>query len=142
MVDRFEKFSSVISSISHNLHRIMGEEMEKYGLKGPYAVYLVAMSRHPQGVTAARLCEICEKNKAAVSRAVAELEENGLLVRSGSNYRTLLQLTDEGKKAANYVCQRARVAVDFAGKGLTEEQRTVFYNVLDLIATNLKKFGK
>ena len=61
MIDRFERFVSVISSISRNLHRIMSEEMEKYGLKGPYAVYLVALSRNEDGITAARLSEICEK---------------------------------------------------------------------------------
>ncbi len=141
MVDRFERFVSVISGISRNLHKIMSEEMEKYGLKGPYAVYLVAMQRHPQGITAARLSEICEKNKAAVSRAVADLETMNLIRKEGGNYRSRLLLTEEGKKAATYVCERASLAVDMAGKGLTNEQRKVFYESMGIIAKNLQILG-
>ncbi|MBQ4322779.1 MAG: hypothetical protein IJC19_02430, partial [Clostridia bacterium] len=69
MINRFERFVSVISLISRHLHRIMSEEMDRYGLKGPYAVYLLAIYRNNNQITAARLSEICEKNKAAVSRA-------------------------------------------------------------------------
>lgn len=33
--------------------------METYGLKGPYAHYLVVMTRYPQGITAAQLGQEC-----------------------------------------------------------------------------------
>ena len=49
--------------------------MEKYGLKGPHAQCLLAMRRNPQGITASQLCTICDKDKAAISRTVAELEQ-------------------------------------------------------------------
>ena len=41
--------------------RYLVEKMAKYGLKGPYAVYLTAMLRHPEGLTAVRLGEICAR---------------------------------------------------------------------------------
>ncbi len=141
MLDRFERFVSVISGISRNLHRITTEEMEKYGLKGSYAVYLVAMQKHSEGITAARLSEICEKNKAAVSRAVAELEQMNLIRKEGTHYRTRLLLTEKGKTAAEFVCDRASLAVDRAGSGLTEEQRALFYRSIDIIAKNLQSMG-
>ena len=39
MIDRFERFSYAISEISRCWHRIAGEEMGKYDLKGPFSVY-------------------------------------------------------------------------------------------------------
>ena len=140
MIDRFERFVTVISGINRNLHRIMTEEMEKYGLKGSFAVYLIALYRNPAGMTAARLSEFCEKNKAAVSRAVTELEEKGLIVREGG-YRASLRLTPEGKKAAGFLSELAKLAVDQAGKGLSEEHREIFYSSIERIAQNLESIG-
>ena len=90
MVSRYELFSSAISSIYHDIQRIERTEMARFGLKGPHAQCLVALNRYPEGITAARLCEVCEKDKAAVSRIIAELEEEGMVTRDsqgGSRYR-------------------------------------------------------
>ena len=119
--------------------------MANFGLKGPHAQVLLAMSRCPEGITAVRLCQICEKDKAAISRSVAELEQAGLLERTernGIRYRALLVLTDKGMEAAKAVSGRARQAVEQAGDGLTDAQREVFYSVLDLIAGNLHTICK
>ena len=141
MVSRFELFATSISCIYHYIQKIERVEMEHYGLKGPHAQCLLAMGRYPEGITAARLCEACDKDKAAISRMVAELEEKGLVVRNasgGNRYRALLQLTDLGKAAANHVEQRARLAVEEAGAGMNDEQRAIMYEALELIAGNLQ----
>lgn len=142
MIQRFEKFSLAISEINRYWHKIASDEMEKYGLKGPYAVYLAAMHRYPEGITAARLCEICNKNKADVSRAMSDMEKKGLVCREGASYRAMLLLTEEGQKAAKHVAERASKAVEQGGKGLSEEHRRVFYETLDLIASNLREITK
>ena len=141
MVSRFEHFSSSISCIYRYIQKIERIEMEKYGLKGPYAQCLLAMRRYPEGITAARLCEVCDKDKAAVSRMVTELEEKGLITRSdqGVRYRMCLKLTNLGEEAAEHVEQRAKLAVEEAGAGLTDQQRATMYAVLDLIAGNLQE---
>ncbi len=145
MLHRFEEFSYSISEIYHNIQKIERDEMDKYGLKGPHAQYLVAMTRCPEGVTAAQLCELCDKDKAAVSRALNELEKRGLVIRELANdtaYRALLKLTETGSAAAKFVCEKATQAVDLAGKGLTEQERTVFYSVLHRIAANLQTIAR
>ena len=76
----YELFSSSICCIYHDIQRIERAQMAKYGLKGPHAQCLLAMSRNPAGITAAELCELCEKDKAAISRTVAELEQAGVNV--------------------------------------------------------------
>ena len=59
MIDRFERFSVMISEISRYWHKITTTEMEKYGLKGAHSIYLTTMARFPEGITAAQLCELC-----------------------------------------------------------------------------------
>lgn len=140
MIQRYEIFSAAISSMYHDVQRIERVEMAKYGLKGPHAQCLLALFRHPEGLTSVRLCELCDKDKAAVSRTVAELEQTGLLQieqRNGIRYRAVLRLTEEGQIAAKAVCQRAELAVMQAGEGLTDAQREVFYDVLAKISGNL-----
>lgn len=141
MISRFEQFASSISGIYRYIQKIERVEMEKYGLKGPYAQCLLVMNRYPEGITAARLCEVCDKDKAAVSRMVAELEEKGLLCRDmagNGRYRARLKLTQLGQAAADHVEQRARLAVEEAGTGMTQQQRTAMYAALELIAENLQ----
>ena len=145
MVSKYEIFSTVVSSLYHDIQRIERVEMEKYGLKGPHAQCLVVMNRFPEGITAARLCEICERDKAAISRTVAELEAAGLLLRKenhGVHYRVPLVLTEAGRQAAQEVSGVALRAVEQAGAGLNDGQRDVFYHVLGVIAQNLHTISR
>ena len=93
-------------------------------------------------MTAAALCELCEKDKAAVSRIVAEMKAKGLLTREGDSYRATLRLTAAGREAAQFVRQRAVIAVEMAGSGLSDEDRAVFYAALERIAGNLQTICK
>lgn len=141
MLNRFEQFTAAISSIHRFVQKIERDEMEKYGLKGASAQYLLAMERYPEGVTAAALCEVCDRDKAAVSRILAEMESKGLVYRvnaSESQYRALLALTPAGKQAADYVNKKATIAVELVGKGLTDENRKILYASLEQIAANIK----
>lgn len=141
MVTRFEQFSASVSSIHRSIQKIERVEMAKYGLKGPHAQCLLAMSRYPEGITSSQLCILCDKDKAAISRTVAELEREGLVERclKGSNrYRALLKVTEQGKLAAEHVAERAKLAVEKASEGMTDDQRVTLYQVLDLIAGHLQ----
>lgn len=145
MISKYELFSASVSSLYRDIQRIERRETAKYGMKGPHAQCLLAMSRYPEGITATQICDICEKDKAAVSRTLAELEENGLVLRTarnGSRYRALLTLTEKGKDAARTVNEKAQIAVEQAGAGLDDAQREVFYAVLDVIAGNLHTICK
>ena len=145
MITKYELFSSSVSCLYHDIQRIERVEMANFGLKGPHAQVLLAMNRYPEGITSAKLCEVCEKDKAAISRSVSELEQAGLLQRTernGIRYRALLVLTEQGIAAAEAVSRRARQAVEQAGEGLTDAQREVFYGVLAQIAGNLHNICK
>ena len=142
-MDRFETFSLALFNMSRYWNRLAAEEMEKYGLKGAHAFYLVTVLRYDGEVTASQLCELCGKDKADVSRAVTRMEEIGLLERVGSNpYRAKLKLTEQGTAAAQAVRETAEVIVDRVGGDLTPEKRAVFYEVLASVTANLEKLCK
>lgn len=145
MLIRFARFSLAISEIDRCWHKLAAEAMAKYQLNSPHAVYLNTLYDYPEGITAARLGELCRKNKADVSRMVGILEKRDLVRKEavGDNlYRARLVLTEEGKQAAEYVRERAALAVELAGAGLTEEEREIFYRCLDQITTNLQNLSK
>ena len=141
MLDRFEQFSGYISAMYRSIQKLQREEMIKYGCKGAYAQYLMIMHRYENGITASELSEICDRDKAAVSRIIAEMEQKDLVQRKAQNnnlYRAALVLTDEGKKAAAFVAERAKIAVEQAGRGMDDTQRAAFYSALHLISSNLQ----
>ena len=145
MLERFARFSLAIAEIDRCWHKLAAEEMAKYGLNSPHAVYLTALYQFEEGITAARLGELCCKNKADVSRMVSIMEKKGLVYResTGENmYRALLKLTQEGKTAAKLVQERVALAVELAGAGLSEEDRAVFYDALERITTNLQALSE
>ena len=141
MIDRFERFSLAITEISRYWHKIASDEMEQYGLKGPHAIYLLTMDRFNDGITAAQLSEVCEKDKSDVSRAMSLMQKKGLAAR-GNPYRALLRLTPNGKSAAEHIRKRAQLAADLAGAKVSEENRAIFYDALESIADNLKEISK
>lgn len=142
MVKRFEQFTSAISGIYRDVLRLERDEMERYGLKGAFAQYLLAIDGHPGGITAAKLCEICDKNKAAVSRILSEMEAKDLITRDGApnQYKALIFLTKEGEKAVRFVKERSSVAAQVAGSELSDEDRRVLYTSLRRIAAHLERF--
>ena len=132
MIDRFERFTLAIFEIARHWHKIAADEMARYGLKGPHALYLIMLSRHSEGVTAAKLCELCGKDKADVSRAVTAMESKGLIARDAN----------PGKTAAEFLSNRASKAVESGGSGLSEEIRNNLYEALTYIASNLRDLSK
>lgn len=141
MLERYEQFSISVSSIHRSIQKIERVEMAKYGLKGPHAQCLLSMARFPEGIAAARLCEVCEKDKAAVSRTLAELEQAGMICRTqreGKRYRAKLKLTERGQTVACTVNKLVFLAVQKASEGYDAQARETFINVLNLIAGNLQ----
>ena len=145
MLERFETFTFSIYEIQRCWNKIASEGMEQFGLKGSYAVYLIAMRRFPEGVTAARLSSLCGRDKADVSRAAAVLESQGLISKetgSGNLYRAKLMLTERGAAVTEEIARKAEYAEKAAGSGLTEDERENLYKSLEIIRQNLRELAK
>ena len=145
MLDRFERFLFSISEISRHWHKIAADEMVKYGLKGSHATYLLTMYRREEGITASQLCELCGRDKSDVSRMMGIMEKKGLVTKEGAHqngYRGVFRLTDAGREAAQQVSRRASLAVELAGKDMTDGERAIFYAGLESITENLRNLSK
>ncbi|MBO6150269.1 MAG: MarR family transcriptional regulator [Clostridium sp.] len=140
MIDRFERFTLSIFTITRYWNKIATEEMKKHGLKGAYALYLVTLADAEKELTAAQLADLTQRDKADISRAVASLQERGILEPySGSRYRAPIRLTEAGKALADEIREKAGVVLQAAGAGLSEEMRGSMYRALDIIAGNMKE---
>ena len=125
MDKRFEHFTLDIFNISRYWNKIATEEMKKYGLRGTHALYLLMLDGYEGEITAARLADLCQRDKADVSRALAE-------------YRITPKLTPRGRALAAQIRARAAVALDLASQGITDEMRENMYHCLDLISANMR----
>ena len=137
---RFEQFTVSIFRITHYWNRIATEEMREHGLKGTYAFYLLTLYTAKDSITAAQLCEMTQRDKADVSRAVTLFQEKGFVEAYGENrYRAPIKLTQEGKRIAAKIRKKADSALQTAGEGLSDEMRRNMYEALDIISANLKE---
>ena len=139
MLERFEQFSSIISGINRCIQKIETDEMEKYGCKGAYAQYLILLARYRDGLSIARISEMSAIDKAAVSRYITEMESKGLVKReyTQKKYNTKITLTNAGFDAYEFLYGRVLELVKDAGKSLTDSNRQIMYESLDMIYSSL-----
>ena len=144
MKSRFEKFSYLIGELSKLLHKIEGDVLEEIGLKGPHAIYFLTIAKHSEGITASELSEICGRDKADVSRTVTALVNGGFaekITEDGKKYKSTFKLTQKGLNVAKDLRSKADSAVEYASRGVSAEDRAVFYSTLETIYSNMKKIS-
>ena len=101
MEDRFETFTILISRINRSIRKIKNQEMADWGLKSIHVSCLYYL-RSQGSLTAAELCERCEEDKAAVSRAIDHLKSEGFIEASTNGakpYKCPLVLTRLPRKS-------------------------------------------
>ena len=85
MKDRFEAFVTGVTVCYKYIQRIKALEMTELGLKGTHVTCLFYLSNHPEGLTAAQLCQLCAEDKASVSRTVADLRSRAAMLVNPRN---------------------------------------------------------
>ncbi len=142
MIDRFEKLTLGVAQIYKNIQRIKKYQMHEIGLKGTHVMCIYYLSRNPDGLAAADLCNICKEDKAGISRILSDLTHGGFIYyESGADkkYRAKALLTEKGRQYAHAVNRMILHATEMGGNGVTEEEREIFYRVLFLISDNLSQ---
>ena len=145
MFDRFEKFTLLINNIIRSIHKIKSEEMQKFNLKSTHVSCLYYLYREKNKLTAKELCNICNEDKAAISRAIEYLEKNNYVNCESKNekrYKSPLMLTEKGQALGKLISDKIDQILKLASNGLNEEKRKLFYDCLTLISTNLENFVK
>ncbi len=141
MQQRFRTFTLLNAQISRYLRRIKAEEMADIKLKSGHVSCLHYL--HKIGpMTAKEICEVCEEDKANVSRSMEYLESNGYLLPLPDEkrlYKRRYVLTEKGKQAAELLDEKIERVLAVAGEGLSEEDRAVMYASLAKICANLQR---
>ncbi len=140
MQDRFKAFTVLITKINRSIRRIKTEEMAEFNLKSPHVSCLYYLYTS-EALTAKELCEICEEDKAAVSRSIDYLESCGYLsckAESQRKYKSPLVLTEKGREIGKRLSEKISGILDAAGAGLSDGERDILYRSLELISTNLQ----
>ena len=144
MQDRFERFVVSITELHRYLQKLKELEMGQLDLKAGYTMCLYHLGKHPEGLTATQLTELCKEDKAAISRTLSQLSAKGLvsceLPENKRSYRTLYYLTEEGSTVVKKIGSRIYSGLAHGGDGMTEEQRVNLYDSLERISHNLEQY--
>ena len=141
MEERFKTFTVLVTSVSRSIHKIKTEEMAEFQLKSSHVSCLYYLFKEEK-LTAKELCDICEEDKANVSRAIKYLESAGYLFchsKSQKRYQSPLELTDAGRSIAGHIAEKIDKVLFLASEGLSDEDRAIFYRSFHLIAENLQR---
>ena len=144
MEKRFQNFTVLVMKINRSIHKIKAEEMSTFGLKSPHVSCLYYLYRFGS-LTAKELCDVCAEDKAAISRSIDFLENNGYIVcndKAKKRYRSALSLTEKGQEVGLHIAQKIESILDEASKGIDEQDRAVLYQSLSIICDNLEKVCK
>ena len=144
---RFEDFVGIISALSKEIQRIKNAEARRLGFRGADVMCLYYLVKHPDGLTAAELARLVDVSRAAVSRTVPHLAEDGFVDVGGSDddasrYRAPIRLTEKGYEAARPLDDIIHRVLDEAGGELALRQRMQMYDSLNHILERLRTFGR
>ncbi len=141
MKERFETFTVRIASISRNVRRIKTDAMAEFDLRSHHVSVLYYIYRE-DALTAKELCDLCEEDKANISRSIKYLEEHGFLYCESSarkRYLAPLMLTEKGKTAGKRLAEKIDEVLHAVSEGVSEEDRIIFYRSLKQISDNLQR---
>ena len=139
MLERFDRFTRLLSQTEKTVRRLKMEGIEQFGLKGEQVQLLVALHEH-QPLTLKELCSVCGLDAGLISRNLKKLQAQGIIARAGTpgRYRAAYSLTDEGEKIMDSVEKIIVRIQQEAVKDIPEAEMDTFYAVLSRLNENLE----
>ena len=140
MENIFENFTINILKLNKLVQKIKNYEMREYELKTIHDMCAYFLYNYPQGLTASELVRLTLEDKAAISRALKTMQDKGFIQYDNNKYNAPIQLTDDGRKLALAIGDKAERAVKAGSADLTDEERIFFYKNLSSIADQLEEY--
>ena len=141
MQERFQTFTTLIARLNRCIRKIKTEEMAELDLKSPHVSCLYYLYK-ADSLTSTELCNVCEEDKANISRSIEFLEKNGYIVcrsKTEKRYKSPLVLTEKGRETGAYIVRKIDAILEAVSRGVPEEHREVMYRSLSVICDNLQK---
>lgn len=140
--DRFNRLCSLLGGATKSINKLKSKYMMHYGLTSAHTMCIRYLDVSPEGLNRMELAEMCDIDKAQISRTVNELCAKGYLTESENetnNYRKRLKLTPMGKDTADEINKAVNEIHAFVSDDLSAEQLETFYSTFDVICARLKK---
>ena len=140
MQERFQNFTLFISKINRCIRKLKQMEMSSFELKTSHVFclyYLYVLGP----LTSKELCEVCEEDKAMISRSVEHLEKNGYVEtdkKENRKYKRPIRLTENGRRIGKHLTERVDGILAVSSKGLSDEERETLYRALRIVSDNLQ----
>lgn len=139
---RFEKFNLLIDGIHKSIGRVKNDTVLPMGIKSVHVFWLYKLMDHPDGLTAAELAGEVMIDRSLVSREIAVLKKEGYIHSAegeGRRYNVPLVLTEAGRLLAMQIKEEGVKIQELVGAGITEDELSLFYSVLERIHNNFKE---
>ena len=144
--ERFEDFSSLISSVHGNIQKLKARYNTQLGLKPVHVFWIYLLRTHPEGMSASELAAAAQSNRSLVSRNINELFDKGIVFTqensSKRRYGWKLMLTDKGWQLADIISAIAADIQQTVSRDISEEDLITFYRTLKILANSFDKLNQ
>lgn len=125
-------FNSLVAELNRSLHSV--------GLPINHAQFVILQNLYlKDGQSQSDIARIVGKDRAAISRSLNTLEENGFIIRKAvSGSKNGVFLTDKAIKKRDEIAKAINMAISKGRKGMTEEEYETGMNFLKKIYINLE----
>lgn len=144
MEERFNLFALLISRINKSIKKIKSKEAERLNLKTVHVTCLYNLYKKKY-LTSKELAVLCDEDKSSISRTLEYLENAGYVMQdkqSVGKYKNHFLLTRSGRKIANRLAEKIDNALSDAGAGLSDSAKSVIYDGLGVVSSNLNEICK
>jgi DNA-binding MarR family transcriptional regulator len=114
--------------------------MKEFQLKTPHVACIYYL--YSKGtMTAKDLSDICDEDKAAISRALIYLEKKNYIFYESvarKRYKEPIMLTEKGKEVGKVIKEKIEEILQQSSNGLTSEELAIVYHGLSVIGKDLQ----
>ncbi len=142
--ERFEEFSSLLTSIQSSIQKLKARYTAQLGLKAVHISWIYLLNLHPEGMSASELAAAGQLDRSLVSRELPELFDKGIIFTEDGGdkrrYGWKLKLTEKGQRLAEIISAVITEGQNVASQDVPEKDLVAFYDTLRKLAAGLKGF--
>jgi DNA-binding MarR family transcriptional regulator len=129
----------LFSKMSKDFNRDYGEFLRPYGLSKIHSFYLLCLHKRPEGIKLKELSEIVGCDKANTSRALADLQDKGIVCKdtdSDIEKKYMVMLTNNGKDIADKFAELVKDNVTNVLSKLTKNEVDTLKSIINKLILN------
>lgn len=122
----------MFNKIAKSFNKKFGDLLVPYGLSKLHSFYILCLHTHKNGLTLNQLNFLTGCDKANTSRAIADLEDKGIVMKSSMSNEKKYKvfLTEQGFQVAKEFVKEIKESIKKYFASLTEKEFAFLQNVL------------